>query len=138
MSFCVFIGNDLPYFTLCDFLAIDHLFSSRPHDLKIYDVERLKWHTAYNARAGVEILLHYLQQYGVAEEKQTGHLDNAARATYAVYNAGPKAVTRYRARNSSAREKKVDTRFRKLYRGFAADGEVDLSRCTVERGAGKK
>jgi len=102
-----------------------------------YDVERLKWNPAYNARAGVEILLHYLQQYGVAEEKQTGNLDNAARATYAVYNAGPKAVTRYRARNSSAREKKVDTRFRELYRGFAADGEVDLSRCTVERGAGE-
>ncbi len=107
MSFCVFIGNDLPYFTLCDFLAIDHLFSSRPHDLKIYDVERLKWNTAYNARAGAEIVLHYLQQYGIAEEKQTGNLDNAARATYAVYNAGPKAVTRYRARNSSGREKKA-------------------------------
>jgi hypothetical protein len=98
-----------------------------------YDVERLKWNTAYNARAGTEILLHYLQQYGVAEERRTGNLDNAARATYAVYNAGPKAVTRYRAPSSSAREKKVDTRFRELYRGFAANGEVELSRCTVER-----
>jgi hypothetical protein len=97
-----------------------------------YDVGRLKWETAYNARAGAEILLHYLQRYGVAEEKQTGNLDNAARATYAIYNAGPKAVTRYRARNSSAREKKVDARFRRLYRGFVAAGEVDLSRCVVE------
>jgi hypothetical protein len=102
-----------------------------------YDVERLKWNTAYNARAGAEILLRYLQQYGVAEEKQTGNLDSVARATYAVYNAGPKAVTRYRAQSSSAREKKVDTRFKELYRGFAADGEVDLSLCTVESGAGK-
>jgi hypothetical protein len=102
-----------------------------------YDVERLKWNAAYNARAGAEILLRYLQQYGLAEEKQTGNLDNVARATYAVYNAGPKAVTRYRARNSSAREKKVDTRFWKLYRGFAANGAVDLYRCTVERGAGE-
>jgi hypothetical protein len=97
-----------------------------------YDVGRLKWNTAYNARAGAEILLRYLAQYGISEEKQTGNLDNAARATYAVYNAGPKSVIRYRARNRSAREKKVDARFRKLYRGFAADGEVDLSRCTVE------
>jgi hypothetical protein len=102
-----------------------------------YDVERLKWNTAYNARAGAEILLRYLQQYGRAEEKQTGNLDNVARATYAVYNAGPKAVTRYRARNSSAREKKVDTRFWELYRGFAANGAVDLSRCTVEKGTGE-
>ena len=102
-----------------------------------YEVERLKWNTAYNARAGAEILLRYLRQYGVAEEKQTGNLDNAARATYAVYNAGPKAATRYRARHSSAHEKKVDTRFGNLYRGFAASGEVDLSRCTIEREAGK-
>jgi hypothetical protein len=102
-----------------------------------YDVERLKWNTAYNARAGAEILLRYLQQYGLAEEKQTGNLDNVARATYAVYNAGPKAVTRYRARNSSAREKKVDVRFWELYRGFTANGAVDLSRCTVERGTGE-
>jgi hypothetical protein len=100
-----------------------------------YEVEQLKWNTVYNARAGAEILLHYLQQYGVAEAKQTGNLDNAARATYAVYNAGPKAVTRYRARNSSSREKKVDARFRNLYRGFAANGQVDLSRCTVEKTA---
>jgi Transglycosylase SLT domain len=99
-----------------------------------YDVERLKWNAAYNARAGAEILLRYLRQYGLAEEKRTGNLDNVARATYAVYNAGPKAVTRYRARNSSAREKKVDTRFWNLYRGFAANGAVDLFRCTVERG----
>lgn len=102
-----------------------------------YEVEQLKWNTAYNARAGAEILLRYLQRYGFAEEKQTGNLDNAARATYAVYNAGPKAVTRYRARNSSVREKKVDTRFRKLYHGFAANGEVDLSRCTVEKTTGQ-
>ena len=46
--------------------------------MKIYDVERLKWNTVYNARAGAEILLRYLQQYGAAEEKQTGNLDNAA------------------------------------------------------------
>jgi hypothetical protein len=102
-----------------------------------YDVKRLQWNTAYNAQAGAEILLRYLQRYGVAEEKQAGNLDNAARATYAVYNAGPKAVARYRSRNSSAREKKVDARFKELYRGFAAGGEVNLFHCTVERGEKK-
>lgn len=102
-----------------------------------YHLEQLKWNTVYNARAGAEILLRYLQQYGIAEEKQTGTPDSIARATYAVYNAGPKAAKRYRSRNSSAREKKVDGRFWELYRGFAADGEVDLYECTVEVGAGK-
>jgi hypothetical protein len=96
-----------------------------------YDVKRLQWHTPYNALAGAEILLRYLQRYGITEEKQTGNLDNIARATYAVYNAGPKAVTRYRSQKSSAREKKVDDRFKALYQGFAAGGEVDLYHCTV-------
>lgn len=99
-----------------------------------YDVEQLKWNTAYNARAGAEILMQYLQRYGIKEGDQTGTPENAARATYAVYNAGPRAVDRYRARDSSKRETKVDAKFWELYRGFAANGEVDLYECTVEAG----
>jgi len=97
-----------------------------------YDIEQLKWNAVYNARAGAEILLYYLQKYGIEEGKRTGKLDNIARATYAVYNAGPKASKRYRARNSAPREKKVDGKFWTLYQGITADGEVDLLSCTVD------
>ncbi|MGH6635464.1 MAG: transglycosylase SLT domain-containing protein [Gammaproteobacteria bacterium] len=96
-----------------------------------YDVEQLKWNVVYNGRAGAEILVHYLKNYGLAEGGQTGKLENVARATYAVYNAGPGAVTRYRDRSSTPRERRVDKRFRKLYHGFAHGGEVDLVKCTV-------
>ncbi len=99
-----------------------------------YDLEQLKWNTAYNARAGAEILMQYIQRYGIKEGEQTSKPENAARATYAVYNAGPQAVDRYRARDSSKRERKVDARFWEMYRGFVANGEVDLHECTVEAG----
>lgn len=98
-----------------------------------YNLEQVKWNVAYNAEAGAEILLHYLMQYAVGEEK-TGSIDNVARATYAVYNAGPGAVKRYRGKRDSRREKDIDRRFWEIYQGFAADGEADLVRCTVERG----
>lgn len=103
-----------------------------------YNIERLKWDPCYNARAGGEILMRYLRQYGIGEGKRTGNPENSARATYAVYNAGPKAVSRYRARNATARERQVDTRFWELYRGFVSGGEVDLTACTVERKAEKE
>ncbi len=95
-----------------------------------YNVEKLKWNVHYNAEAGIEILLHYLRRYAVKEEK-TGRVDNIARATYAVYNSGPGATSRYRKKSSSRRERKVDLRFWEIYRGFEANGEVDLFHCTV-------
>jgi hypothetical protein len=58
-------------------------------------------------------------------------VDNIARATYSIYNAGPSAVGRYRKQNSSSREKKVDNRFWEIYRGFKANDEVDLFHCTL-------
>lgn len=47
----------------------------------------------------------------VVKEEKTGRVDNIARATYAVYNAGPGSVSRYCKKSSSRREKKVDIRF---------------------------
>lgn len=98
-----------------------------------YNLEQVKWNVAYNAEAGAEILLHYLLRYAAGEEK-TGSTDNVARATYAVYNAGPGAVGRYRGKRGSRREQDIHRRFWEMYQGFAADGEADLFRCTVEPG----
>ncbi|MFM1891759.1 MAG: hypothetical protein RLZ44_836, partial [Pseudomonadota bacterium] len=55
----------------------------------LYDVERLKWEVAYNARAGAQILLRYLEGPGRDVVKRTGNPEHLARATYAAYNAGP-------------------------------------------------
>ncbi len=101
-----------------------------------YDVKQLKQNLVYNTNAGAEILLRYFQKYGIEESKQTGNPANGARATYAVYNAGPKAADRYRSHKSNAREKGVDAQFWDIYQGFAANGEVDLYECTCKGKAG--
>lgn len=95
-----------------------------------YKLSQLKWNILYNAKAGAEILRLYMLRYAIKEEK-TASIDNIARSTYAIYNAGPGAAGRYREKNSSQREKKVDNRFWNIYRGFKADGKVDLFNCVV-------
>ncbi len=96
-----------------------------------YNVEQLKWNTAYNGHAGAEILMQYFKRYGIDEGKQTGQPENAARATYAVYNAGPTEAKRYRVKNSTGREKQVDRTFWDMYRGFANQGKPNLQDCSV-------
>lgn len=95
-----------------------------------YRLDELKWNAVYNAKAGGEILAHYLSLYG-AKEENTGKVDNIARATYAAYNAGPQAVSRYRDKASSRREKQVDEQFWAMYQGFKKNDDVDLAHCTV-------
>lgn len=96
-----------------------------------YNLNQLKWSPPYNAGAGAEILLHYWLRYAVEAEKIRSS-DNIARSTYSIYNAGPAAAGRYRQKSSSRREKKVDNHFWEIYRGFKANQQVDLHRCTVE------
>jgi len=62
-----------------------------------YAVEGLRWDVGYNARAGSEILLHYLRDYAIARgEEAAGGPDALARASYAAYHGGPSHLRRYR------------------------------------------
>jgi hypothetical protein len=64
-----------------------------------YQVASLRADASYNARAGSEILEHYLVDYAIRkkEHEKGGGPDALARATYAAYNGGPGALTRYRS-----------------------------------------
>jgi hypothetical protein len=62
-----------------------------------YEVERLRWEIAYNAEAGTEVLLHYLELVDDPPQgvpKPTTPRDRA-RAVYAAYNGGPDQLRRY-------------------------------------------
>lgn len=66
----------------------------------IYKRDRLRWDITYNARAGCEILDTFRRRYVLkrlppADRKD---LDLVARATYAVYNGGPRQLGRFLAR----------------------------------------
>lgn len=96
-----------------------------------YDVQRLRWSTAYNIRAGAQILLRYLKDYAIPYAEQRGEPNDAPRAVYAVYNGGPRAVGRFHKPHPHPREKRVDDRFWALYQGIAAGGRPDLQSCAV-------
>jgi len=97
-----------------------------------YDMERVRWDTAYNIRAGAQILLRYLKDYAVPFAERTGDPEHVARAAYAVYNGGPRAVGRFTKSPPHPREARVDERLWTLYRAIAAGGDVDLASCSVK------
>ena len=76
-----------------------------------YDTNVLRTDTAYNARAGAEILRHYLVDYALRKKEHElgGSVDALARATYSAYNGGPGQIGRYRsekAPKSPARDRR--------------------------------
>jgi soluble lytic murein transglycosylase-like protein len=101
-----------------------------------YDVERLRWNTAYNVRAGAQILKRYMKDYAIPYAERSGDLNHAPRAAYAVYNAGPRAVGRFNKPVRHPREERVDERLWALYQGIASGGEADLRSCAVRTAAG--
>jgi Transglycosylase SLT domain len=96
-----------------------------------YDVQRLRWDTAYNMRAGAQILMRYLKDYAIPYAARSGDPNHVPRAAYAVYNAGPRAVGRFSKNPPHPREQRVDERLWTLYQGIAAGGQADLRSCNV-------
>ena len=96
-----------------------------------YDIQRLRWDTAYNVRAGARILLRYVKDYAIPYAERSGELDHVARAAYAVYNAGPRAVGRFAKAQRHPREARVDDRLWTLFDGIASGGRADLRTCGV-------
>jgi hypothetical protein len=96
-----------------------------------YDLAGLRNDIAYNARAGSEILIHYLRDYAVAkgEHIKTGNVDNLARATYAVYNGGPGHLSRYRKSSTKKDLRQIDQSFWSKYQRVKGGGEMAVVEC---------
>jgi hypothetical protein len=97
----------------------------------LYDLHGLRWDIVYNARAGADILEHYLINYALRhrEHETTGVVDNLARSTYATYNGGPRQYDRYRRAGASANETKVDTLFYDKYREVKSGKDLAVTAC---------
>lgn len=97
----------------------------------IYDPAALHDNIAYNAKAGNEILVHYLVDYAIKKKEQTvtGDNNSLARATYAVYNGGPKHLTRYRNPNTSKGLRLIDDAFWKKYQTIRSSGASAVKSC---------
>jgi hypothetical protein len=103
-----------------------------------YEIERLRWETAYNARAGAQIVMRYMKDYAIPYAERSGDLNHIPRATYAVYNAGPRAVGRFNKPQPHPREQRVDQRLWTIYQGIASGGQADLRACGVDTAASLK
>lgn len=96
-----------------------------------YDIQKLRWDTAYNVHAGTRILMRYVKDYAIPYAARSGDMDYVARAAYAVYNAGPRAVGRFAKAKRHPREARVDDRLWTLFDGIASGGRADLRTCGV-------
>ena len=97
----------------------------------IYNPVPLHNNIAYNARAGNEILVHYLVDYAIKKKEHqiTGNPDNLARAAYAVYNGGPRHLSRYRDPNNRKSLQQIDAAFWKKYQAIAKNGRSAVKQC---------
>jgi hypothetical protein len=108
------------------------LMQVNPHVWRgFYSVDGLSWSIAYNARAGGEILLHYLRDYALARgEDQVGGPDALARATYAAYHGGPSHLRRYRQpKRWRSALVAVDRAFHEKYQEVAAGRALGVREC---------
>jgi hypothetical protein len=97
----------------------------------LYNTQKLRWDTAYNARAGAEVLHRYLVKYSIkrGEHKHKGGLDNLARSTYSAYNSGPEKTSRYRDPEAPPAHKKIDAEFWKKYQAVKQGRELQVAEC---------
>ncbi|MBI4693533.1 MAG: lytic transglycosylase domain-containing protein [Gammaproteobacteria bacterium] len=88
----------------------------------VYDLNQLAADISYNARAGNEILVHYLVDYAIkkGEHKATGDANSLARATYAIYNGGPGQMRRYREQGTKPQLREIDQAFWEKYQALLA------------------
>ncbi len=97
----------------------------------VYDVDALMNDIGYNARAGNEILVHYLVDYAIRkrEHQITGDSNSLARATYAVYNGGPGHLSRYRQPDRTGPLKLLDDAFWEKFLSIQEHGPSAVRQC---------
>lgn len=98
-----------------------------------YEVDKLRWKVAYNAEAGAEVLLRYLDLAREARGTAKPAPAEFARAVYAGYNGGPSQLDRYLDPKSrgKALSRVVDTLFGAKF-AAAGDGvEKRVATCLV-------
>ena len=96
-----------------------------------YEPASLRSSLKYNARAGSEILHHYLVDYAISkgEQEVRGKPDDLASASYSAYNAGPRQLRRYRRPFGKAIGHKIDRSFAEKYRHIQAGDDLAVAAC---------
>jgi len=98
-----------------------------------YDPRYLRQDVIYNARAGSEILMHYLQRYAIARTKTRQRRNTAylVQATYAAYNGGPRQFRNYVNSRSRRNLRMVYKALLGKYQQISAGQELAVRQCYV-------
>jgi hypothetical protein len=99
----------------------------------LYKTDSLRWNIQYNAKAGAEILDHYLKDYALKKMDPKNPIDHdtLGRAVYAMYNGGPGQFQEFLKRNKTNSYYDSDKLFWNKYT-MAKAGEFDkVSVCLV-------
>ncbi|MCP8688910.1 lytic transglycosylase domain-containing protein [Marinobacterium sedimentorum] len=97
----------------------------------LYNIDSLSRDVGYNARAGNEILVHYLVDFAIKrkEDEIGGDPRALARAAYGVYNGGPRHLSRYRKADTSRTLQAVDMEFWRKYQAMEKQGTAAVKAC---------
>lgn len=92
----------------------------------MYRPESLRWNIHYNARAGAQILHHYLHDCALQKINAAKPIDKdtLGRAVYAMYNGGPGEFSRFLERSENKSFYKSDQLFWKKY-SLAKQGDFE-------------
>jgi len=93
----------------------------------VYDLRGLQGDMAYNARAGDEILLRYLDW--TRSRHGAGTPVDLGAAVYAVYNGGPAQLARYERAHGRRKHRAIDRAFREKLEAVHAGRELDVAAC---------
>jgi hypothetical protein len=99
----------------------------------LYQLESLRWNIQYNARAGSEILNHYLCKYALKKMDPANplDLDTLGRVVYAMYNGGPGEFYKFLKRKETNCFYESDKLFWEKYT-MAKEGQFDkISVCIL-------
>ena len=96
-----------------------------------YSAQQLAEHIGYNARAGAEILAHYLVDHALAPTAAHDGNDSLdlARAAYAAYHGGPGGLRRLRSGKASAQARAIDASFQAKLARFRAGDVLAVVEC---------
>jgi len=97
-----------------------------------YDPRYLRQDVIYNARAGSEILMHYLRQYAIARDlnrRNKSTLAKLVQATYAAYNGGPHQFRVFLKSRAKSRQRAVYKALWNKYRLVSDGHEMAVRQC---------
>jgi Transglycosylase SLT domain len=98
-----------------------------------YSIPRLEWDIAYNAGAGAEILMRLMSaDAALVTTKDSNSGAEIARSTYAAYNGGPGAYSRWRRSDESGGIRYIDQSFWTKFRAVTAGQLPDILSCATQ------